>query len=144
VIEKLYALHHKVEHGFLQERTPIGTYARHYYDVSQILPCPEVQAMLQDPTELVRIATDYRRLTLLYFPKQLLPTNMNLSTSKALFPDTPDLRSHLAQAYVEQCTSLCYGSYPSFDEVLALLESLKEAFQVDVQEEAQDNVNLVE
>ena len=37
-VEKLYALHHKVEQGVLKDGTPIGSYARHYYDVSQLLP----------------------------------------------------------------------------------------------------------
>lgn len=133
IIEKLYALHDKVERGILLTATPIGSYARHYYDVSQLMPLGEVQAMLKDG-ELCDIAKDYRRLTKLYFPRQLLPLRMDLHESKALFPEG-ELRSQLGKAYAEQCKSLCYGKHPSFDEVLGQFEDARSLLRVNLDED---------
>jgi hypothetical protein len=131
--EKLYALHDKVERGVLQNATPIGTYARHYYDASQLMPLNEVQSMLAQ-RELVDIATDYRRLIKLYFPNQLLPKKMDLHESKALFPDSV-LRVELGKAYAEQCKTLCYGDHPSFDDVLGLFEGARSSLQVNLDDD---------
>jgi predicted nucleotidyltransferase component of viral defense system len=120
--EKLYALHDKVARGVLQENGRIGTYARHYYDVSQLLRRQEVQETLWGE-EFGAIARDYRKLTAKYFPKQTLPERMDLSKSPALFPDD-GLKRDLQRDYIEQCAALCYGAFPTFDEILGMFESI--------------------
>jgi nucleotidyltransferase AbiEii toxin of type IV toxin-antitoxin system len=123
-VEKLFALHHKVERGLLEERQPLGSYARHYYDLSQLLGQQEVQVMLRS-SEYADIARDYHTLTTRYFPRQLLPPGMNLAMSQALFP-SETLAQELAAEYQRQCQLLCYGEYPSFAAVLAALEGIRE------------------
>ncbi len=131
-VEKLFALHDKVARGMLVEASPLGKYARHYYDVSQILPLPEVQAMLSG-AEYGEIAADYRRLTSAYFPNQLLPAQMNLNESPALFPDD-DLKKKLEIDYQAECEILCYNQFPSFEEVLDAFAAVKGRLQVDLED----------
>ncbi len=130
-VEKLFALHDKVARGMLVEGSPLGKYARHYYDVSQLLPLPEVHAMLNGP-EFREIAADYHRLTSAFFPNQLLPARMNLHKSPALFPDK-ELISKLATSYKTECETLCYGEYPSFDDLLSGFDSIRQTLLVDLE-----------
>lgn len=131
-VEKLFALHDKVARGVLAEGGHLGRYARHYYDVSQLLPLAEVQAMLNGP-EYREIAADYHRLTSSYFPNQLLPAGMNLHESPALFPDA-ELKAILGASYLNECEILCYGSFPSYDEVINALSEARSKFQIDLLE----------
>ena len=47
-VEKLFAIHSKVE-ILKRDSRPIGTYARHYYDLYQLSSQPSVLAMLASP-----------------------------------------------------------------------------------------------
>jgi hypothetical protein len=44
-VEKLFAIHGKVE-LLKRDGRPVGSYARHYYDLAQLALQPEVHAML--------------------------------------------------------------------------------------------------
>lgn len=128
-VEKLFALHDKVSRGWLKHGTPIGSYARHYYDVSQLIPTTEVTAMLNS-SEYGEIVHDYREKTSKWFPKQEFPDRLDLSTSDALYP-AGELRDDLRKHYDEQCRALCYGEYPPFDDVLTTLESIRAKLSIE-------------
>jgi hypothetical protein len=130
-VEKLFTIHDKIERQVKQDRGPLGSFARHYYDTHQLMQTAEVQAMLRSG-EYAEIAVDYRRLTRTYFPRQALPPLMSLRQSSALFPD-PDLRNELGRDYDDQCTRLCYGRYPPFDDVLDAFQGIRE-YLVEVPE----------
>jgi hypothetical protein len=131
-VEKLFTLHDKIERRVKQEGRPLGPFARHYYDVHQLLQTTEVRTMLQGD-EFAQIAADYRRLTRTYFPRQALPPLMSLRESAALFPAL-GLRDQLRRDYDDQCGRLCYGEYPPFDEVLHGFVGVREHL-VEVQED---------
>jgi hypothetical protein len=122
-VEKLFTLHDRVERLVRQQDAPLGSYARHYYDLHRLLLTEEVRRMLPTP-EYGDIAADYRRLTREHYPKQALPERMELRDSPALFPPA-ELRTRLQSSF-DQCRRLCYGAFPSFDEVLAGLEEIRE------------------
>lgn len=124
LVEKLYTIHDRVERLVKQRGEPLGSYARHYYDIHRLLVQDEVQAMLRTP-EYASIAADYRRLTARFFRDQALPPGMELRHSAALFPDV-ELRARLAPQYTDQCSRLCYGRFPTFQEVLDALEEIRE------------------
>ncbi len=124
-MEKMFALHHKVQ----ARGGEIGTYARHYYDLYQLLQQYDVQVMLRN-REFIQICQDYRTLTNEYFSNQVLPEHMNLSQSSALYPST-ELAKTLSDAYEAQCRALCYGTFPGFAEVLNKLDAIRGYF-VDV------------
>lgn len=123
VVEKMFALHDKVERGLIQSGTSIGGYARHYYDLSQLLERSEVQGMLASP-EYVEIVRDYHGVTARFFPHQAFPANLELAHSPALFP-SDNIRVELEKDYVEQCDTLCYRDFPEFTEVLDMLEGIR-------------------
>ncbi|MDK3157567.1 nucleotidyl transferase AbiEii/AbiGii toxin family protein [Kamptonema cortianum] len=124
VVEKMFALHDKVERGLKKRNEPLGSYARHYYDISQLLGRPEVRNML-DSMEYASIVRDYYAVTRRYFPNQKFPENLELSNSHALFP-TADIYDALAKDYNEQCNALCYGRFPEFSDVLSKLEDVRQ------------------
>ena len=47
-VEKMFAIHSKVE-LLKRDRQPIGTYARHYYDLHELAARDEVRVMLASP-----------------------------------------------------------------------------------------------
>jgi len=130
-IEKMFALHDKVERGVIEENKPIGSYARHYYDTYQLLQQQDVQLMLEQHN-YIEICQSYRELTTKYFPDQRLPACMNLNNSRALFPHQ-DLARQLGEGYMAQCSALCFGPFPEFEDVLAEYEKIRRYF-VDVSE----------
>jgi Nucleotidyl transferase AbiEii toxin, Type IV TA system len=91
-------------------------FARHYYDLYQLSGHPEVQTMLRS-TEYATIKADYDQISRTYFPKSyFFPEGMSFARSDALFPQ-PALASVVGPEYEAQCRMLCYGSYPSWDNV---------------------------
>jgi predicted nucleotidyltransferase component of viral defense system len=114
-VEKMFAIHGKIE-MYKRERRSLGSYARHYYDLYQLAQQEAVRAMLQTE-EYARIKEDYERISLLAFPQSYFrPDAMQFSHSDALFP-SGDLRTMIAAEYTLQCRNLCFGAYPSWDEV---------------------------
>jgi hypothetical protein len=123
-VEKMFAIHGKVE-LWKRDEKPIGTYARHYYDLFKLSSCPEVLAMLETP-EYGEIKIDYDRISREHFPRSyFFPKDMSFANSDALFPK-PDIADHMRAEYEKQCRLLCYGAYPTWDDVRIRFESLRD------------------
>ncbi len=123
-VEKMFAIHAKVE-AFKQTGKPIGGYARHYYDLFCLGKRPEVLAMLRSD-EYGVIKADYDRISTQYFPKSYVPPqDMTFAKSDALFPPA-ELHVALSGEFEAQCRMLCFGPYPSWDDVQALFERIRE------------------
>jgi len=122
-VEKMFAIHAKVE--ILKEsKTPIGSYARHYYDLACLAATPEVRSMLQSP-EYDAIKANYEAISLSSFAKNYRrPDDFRFANSDALFPSST-LSQELEAAYVAQCAILCFDSYPGWSEVLGTFEDLR-------------------
>jgi hypothetical protein len=60
-VEKMFAIHGKVQ-LFKRDGQPLGTYARHYYDLFQLAAQPEVITMLKSD-EYAAIKADYDRIS---------------------------------------------------------------------------------
>jgi hypothetical protein len=123
-VEKMFAIHSKVE-LLKRDGRPIGTYARHYYDLFQLAAQPEVVAMLKS-AEYAIIKGDYDKISRAHFPRRYsYPEDMCFAKSDALFPRA-DLAENLGSEYESQCRVLCYGPYPPWPEVQARLLELRE------------------
>jgi len=122
-VEKMFAIHAKVD-AFKRAGIPIGGYARHYYDLYCLAGTPEVQAMLAS-VEYAEIKADYDRISTEHFPKSYVPPpDMTFSKSDALFP--PDsLAAALSAEYESQCRVLCFGTFPSWDDVQGRLDAVR-------------------
>jgi len=123
-VEKLFAIHGKVE---IYKRTgrPIGPYARHYYDLSQLAARPEVIAMLASD-EYAAIKADYDAISRKYFAQSYIPPDgMRFATSDALFPPEA-LSATLGAEYEAQCRQLCFGAYSAWQDVLRRFSELRE------------------
>jgi len=122
-VEKMFAIHGKVE-LFKRDRQPIGTYARHYYDLFQLAGQEEVVAMLKS-AEYAAIKTDYDQISRNHFSRSYFhPDDMSFAKSDALFPPA-ELVAAIAAEYDGQCKVLCYGQYPSWEEIQARLLDLR-------------------
>jgi len=122
-VEKMFAIHAKVE-LFKRDQRPIGSYARHYYDLFQLAAQQEVRDMLQSP-EYAAIKADYDQISRANFPKSYFhPEGMSFARSDALFPP-PELAAIIGPEYERQCRALCYGPFPTWAEVQARLEELR-------------------
>ena len=122
-VEKLFAIHGKVE-LLKRDKKPIGSYARHYYDLYQLARTAEVPEMLQS-AEYTEIKADYDRISTTHFARDYFsPKDFRFANSDALFPND-ELGPILAVEYERQCKLLCFGSYPSWTDVLAELAALK-------------------
>jgi hypothetical protein len=122
-VEKMFAIHSKVE-LFKRDRQPLGTYARHYYDLHQLAARDEVTAMLTSE-EYAAIKADYDRISRAHFPKSYFyPDGMSFARSDALFPPT-ELSAAISAEYAGQCRLLCYGPYPAWAEIKARFEQLR-------------------
>ncbi len=122
-VEKMFAIHAKIE-LLKRDGQPVAGYARHYYDLFQLSQQPEVLAMLRS-AEYAAIKKDYDEVSRTYFPKSYFwPDDMCFAKSEALFP--PEQLSHiLGVEYEKQCKVLCYGPFPSWEEVLASFEVVR-------------------
>jgi hypothetical protein len=122
-VEKLFAIHSKVT-GSLSTGEPLGSYARHYYDLAQLSKQPEVVAMLESDEYLV-IKTDYDQVSRRFFGRDYAPPiDLSFANSVALFPDER-LSASLGEQYTRQCELLCFGEFPSWSEVLQRFSKLQ-------------------
>jgi Nucleotidyl transferase AbiEii toxin, Type IV TA system len=122
-VEKMFAIHGKVE-LLKGNGRPIGSYARHYYDLFQLAAQPEVIAMLNS-AEYAAIKTDYDRISRAHFPKSYFhPDGMSFAKSDALFPPA-NLAAQIRSEYEGQCRMLCYGPYPAWAEIQERLLELR-------------------
>jgi Nucleotidyl transferase AbiEii toxin, Type IV TA system len=123
-VEKMFAIHGKVE-ALKREGRAIGGYARHYYDLYCLAERAEVVAML-GTDEYGTIKTDYDRISREFFERSYVPPpGMSFATSDALFPPA-ELRAVLAAEFEKQCRTLCFGPFPTWDEVQARLEAIRD------------------
>lgn len=123
-VEKMFAIHAKVEIFKADPGRPIRTYGRHYYDLFRLLRQEEVQTMLRSE-EYSAIKADYREVSLASFPRDYHePQGMSFAQSDALFPPA-DLRRAIEGDYDAQCANLCYGGYPPFSEVVGAFEAVR-------------------
>jgi hypothetical protein len=120
----MFAIHSKVE-ILKRDKTPLGTYARHYYDLFQLAAQAEVIAMLKSG-EYAAIKKDYDAISREYFPKSYFyPEGMSFAKSDALFPPA-DLAKIVSVEYEAQCRLLCYGPYPLWEKVQARLLEIRD------------------
>jgi hypothetical protein len=122
-VEKLFAIHARVRR-LVEQGSPLGPYARHYYDLYCLAQREEVRVMLQSP-EYGEIRTDYDRISRQAFPRDYVPPpGLSFQDSTALFPEG-ELKAELTRAYEAQCAILCFGAYPPFADVVAVFEELR-------------------
>jgi hypothetical protein len=123
-VEKMFAIHGKVE-ILKRDGRPLGTYARHYYDLFQLAGQEDVIAMLKSD-EYAAIKADYDTISRTHFERSYFPPKkMSFAASHALFPPD-DLAKRVTAEYEGQCKLLCYGPYPSWQEVQERLLALRE------------------
>ena len=73
------------------------------------------------------IKADYDRISRAHFSRHyFFPEGMSFAASDALFP-APDLAAILGPEFEGQCRMLCYGTYPSWDEVQGRFAALRHA-----------------
>jgi hypothetical protein len=71
------------------------------------------------------IKVDYDRISREHFEKSYVPPpDMSFAKSDALFPPT-ELRAIIAAGFEAQCRVLCFGPFPSWDDVQARLEEIR-------------------
>ena len=122
-VEKLFAIHGKVE-LLKREGRPLGSYARHYYDLFHLAAQEQVVAMLASG-EYTDIKDDYDAISRVHFARSYFaPDEMNFARSDALFP-SGDLATTIGVEYETQCRQLCFGSYPSWESVQARFLELR-------------------
>lgn len=122
-VEKLFTIHSKIE-GYRADGRPVAGYVRHYYDLVLLARHPEVRAMLASD-EYERIKQDYDAVSRAAFPRDYrFPADMRFANSEAIYP-TGDLKSMLAAEYGKWCRVLCFGPFPSWEEVEQTFAGLK-------------------
>ena len=70
-VEKMFAIHSKIE-LFKRDKQPLGSYARHYYDLFQLSGQAEVVAMLES-VEYASIKNDYDPVSRTISPEAISP-----------------------------------------------------------------------
>jgi len=124
-VEKLFAIHAKVE-LLKRDGRPIGSYARHYYDLYHLAGQPEVRAMLASP-EYGTIKEDYDRISRAHFGRDYSrPEEMSFARSDALFPPAA-IAQTIVRDYDQQCRALCFGAFPTWPEVQARFDGVRSA-----------------
>lgn len=124
-VEKLFAVHGLV-HCLRHDGIRLGRNARHYIDLHALAGTPEVRKML-NTTEYQALRDDVHAVSERHFPKQhVAPSGLDFSNSEGLFPDE-SLVGLIRSDYEEQCETLCFGGYPSFDDVTRRLKELQPA-----------------
>ncbi len=123
-VEKMFAIHSKVE-LLKRDKTPLGAYARHYYDLFQLAAQAEVIAMLKS-SEYAAIKKDYDAISREYFARSYFyPEGLSFAKSDALFPP-PELAKIISREYEAQCELLCYGPSPSWEEIQTKFKEIRD------------------
>jgi hypothetical protein len=122
-VEKMFTIHSKVE-ICKRDGGTLGAYTRHYYDLFQLAGQAEVLAMLRS-AEYAAIKADYDQISSKSFPRDyFFPDEMSFAHSDALFPPG-NLAAVIGPEYESQCRLLCYGPFPTWDEVQARFLELR-------------------
>jgi len=75
--------------------------------------------------EYTAIKADYDQISRNHFSRSYFhPDDMSFAKSDALFPPA-ELAATIAAEYDEQCKVLCYGRYPSWEEIQVRLLNLR-------------------
>ena len=75
--------------------------------------------------EYAVIKADYDRISREHFDKSYVPPpDMSFAKSDALFPPA-ELASVLAAEFEKQCRVLCFGAFPTWNEVQARFEAIR-------------------
>ena len=75
--------------------------------------------------EYAGIKSDYDTISRAHFTQSYFaPEGMSFARSDALFPPTA-LAGTIGREYEAQCRQLCFGAYPSWDEILARFLDLR-------------------
>lgn len=122
-VEKLFTIHSKVMKS-QQDGQSIGTYARHYYDLFCLAKKSEVREML-NTDEYTQIKEDCDRVSREHFTDYQPPEEMKFSNSLAMFP-TGELGKTIAREYEQQCSRLCYGNYPSWEDISVCFAEIRD------------------
>lgn len=123
-VEKLFTVHGKVER-LKVEAHPLGRDARHYADLHVLAAQPEVDQMLRSE-EYGEIKRDYDERSQRFFPRAYRPPEgLSFRDSEALLLPEP-LRAQIKPDYEAECERLFSGAYPSLDDVVEKLESVRE------------------
>jgi hypothetical protein len=121
-VEKLFAIQGKVV--LKRDGQPLGTYARHYYDLFRLAAQPEVTRMLRSG-EYAAIKEDSDRISREHFERSYFyPEGMSFAVSDALFPSA-ELAAVLGNGYEAQCRLLCYGPFPGWPKIQERFEEIK-------------------
>ena len=59
-----------------------------------------------------------------HFNNYQLPEKLSFSNSIAIFP-AGEIRQSIAKEYSQQCRNLCYGDYPTWEEIESCFEQLR-------------------
>ncbi len=122
-VEKMFAIHGKVE-LLKRDNQPLGSYARHYYDLFQLSVRPEVMTMLRSD-EYATIKKDYDQVSRAHFSRSyFFPKDMSFANSDALFPPA-ELAAIIRPQYEVQCQMLCFGVYPAWPKLQARFQELR-------------------
>jgi len=122
-VEKMFTIHSKIQ-VCKRDRTSLGPYARHYYDLYQLSMQPEVVDMLNS-SEYATIKADYDQISREHFSRDYYyPADMSFARSDAIFPPD-DLSAIIGPEYEAQCKTLCYGSFPTWSDVQARFRELE-------------------
>ena len=122
-VEKMSAIHGKVE-LLKRDEQPLGSYARHYYDLFHLAAQEAVVAMLVSD-EYAAIKSDYDEISRAHFERSYFaPDDMSFAHSDALFPPAA-LAEAIGAEYEAQCRQLCFRPYPSWERVQARFLELR-------------------
>ncbi len=122
-VEKLFIVHGKVER-LHTEGHPLGRDARHYADLYALAGRAEVVEMLRT-SEYDEIKDDYDQLSRRFYPTSYRsPPELSFVDSDALTLPA-DLRVQIEVDYEAECRRLFPGPYPSLDEVVERLGTLR-------------------
>jgi hypothetical protein len=122
-VEKLFIVH-ALAGRLKRDGKSLGRDARHYIDLHALAGEQEVGQMLRTD-EYAAIKQDYEEISLRFFQKRYeRPPDLSFANSDGVFPDA-ELREQIRTDYDEQCQTLCYGPYASFDEVIARFEGFR-------------------
>lgn len=103
----------------------LGTSIRHYYDLHALAATQDVQEFL-GTEEHHQVIANYAEICADHFPSAILPAEMRLRESRALFP-VGALANDLRERYESQIQLLSFEeSPPTFAQVLSRLEMVRD------------------
>lgn len=122
-VEKLFAIHSEVER-YLGGNRELLTTIRHYYDLHALAQEQDVQEFI-GTTAYEDVKLDYKAICDEHFQSAVLPDDLDLRTSRALFPSA-EIVEDLRRRYENQIELLCFEeSPPNFGQILGVFEGIR-------------------